>query len=98
MNGTIGEITMRDPREMLRHIITYESQSIESMYLSLKEDEKTILRLRNKVNCLQKEIGERKLLIEEYRSYLKHGSDEPSAKIRLIPSAGQTQDTKSSAS
>jgi len=40
----------------------------------------------------------RKELIEEYRSYLKHGSDEPSAKIRLIPSAGQHLDTESSAS
>ena len=51
---------MRNPREMLRHIIAYESRSIESMTISLKEDELTILRLQNKASCLQKEIEERK--------------------------------------
>ena len=86
---------MRDPRDMLRRIITYEAQYIESMSLVLKEDEKTILRLQNKASSLQKDIGERKQLIEEYRYYLKHGSEEPSAKIRLIPSAGKHLDTKS---
>jgi len=89
---------MKDARDMLRRIILQEVQYIETMSLSLKQDELTILRLQNKANCLQKEIEERKELIEEYRSYLKHGSDEPSAKIRLIPSAGQHLDTKSSAS
>ena len=83
---------------MLRRIIVQEVQYIEAMSLSLKQDEQTILRLQNKANCLQKEIEERKELIEEYRSYLKHGSDQPSAKIRLIPSAGQHLDTESSAS
>jgi len=83
---------------MLRRIIVQEVQYIEAMSLSLKQDERTILRLQNKANCLQKEIEERKELIEEYRNYLKHGSDQPSAKIRLIPSAGQHLDTKSSAS
>jgi predicted RNase H-like nuclease (RuvC/YqgF family) len=89
---------MKDARDMLRRIIVQEVQYIEAMSLSLKQDERTILRLQNKANCLQKEIEERKELIEEYRSYLKHGSDQPSAKIRLIPSAGQHLDTKSSAS
>jgi len=97
-NGAIWEITMKDARDMLRRIIVQEVQYIEAMSLSLKQDEQTILRLQNKANCLQKEIEERKELIEEYRSYLKHGSDQPSAKIRLIPSAGQHLDTESSAS
>ena len=89
---------MRDPREMLRRIIAYESRSIESMTLSLKEDENTILRLQNKANSLQREIEERKQLVKEYRDYLKRGSGDSSTKIRLIPSAGQPLDTKSTAS
>jgi len=89
---------MKDAKDMLRRIIVLEVQYIETMSLSLKQDERIILRLQNKANCLQKEIEERKQLIEEYRSYLKHGSDQPSAKIRLIPSAGQHLDTESSAS
>ncbi len=86
---------MKDPRDMLRRIIACEIQYIESMSLSLKEDERTILRLQNKANSLQKEIEDRKKLIEEYRYYLKHGSEESSAKIRLIPSAGKQVDSKS---
>ena len=89
---------MRDSREMLRRIIAYESRSIESMTLSLKEDELTILRLQNKANSLQREIEERKQLVKEYRNYLKRGSGDSSTKIRLIPSAGQPLDTKSTAS
>ena len=89
---------MRDPREMLRRIIAYESRSIESMTLSLKEDELTILRLQNKASCLQKEIEERKQLVKEYRNYLKRGAGDSSTKIRLIPSAEQPLDTKSTAS
>ena len=89
---------MRDSREMLRRIIAYESRSIESMTLSLKEDELTILRLQNKANNLQREIEERKQLVKEYRNYLKRGSGDSSTKIRLIPSAGQPLDTKSTAS
>ena len=89
---------MKNARDMLRRIIVQEVQYIEAMSLSLKQDEQIILRLQNKANYLQREIEERKQLIDEYRSYLKHGLDEPSAKIRLIPSAGQHLDTKSSAS
>ncbi len=86
---------MRNPREMLRHIIAFESRSIESMTISLKEDELTILRLQNKANCLQKEIEERKRLVKEYRNYLKRSLGDSRTKIRLIPSAGQPLDTKS---
>ncbi len=86
---------MKDPKDMLRRIIAYEAQYIESMCLALKEDERTILRLQNKASSLQKDIEDRKQLIEEYRYYLKHGSEESSAKIRLIPSAGKHLDSKS---
>lgn len=89
---------MKNARDILLRIITHEVQYIESMFLSLKEDERTILRLQNKANCLQREIEERKQLIEEYRSYLKNGSDESSARMRLIPSTEHQMDTKSSVS
>lgn len=89
---------MKNARDILLRIITHEVQYIESMFLSLKEDERTILRLQNKANCLQREIEERKQLIEEYRSYLKSGTDESSARMRLIPSTEHQMDTKSSVS
>jgi len=89
---------MKNARDILLRIITHEVQYIESMFLSLKEDERTILRLQNKANCLQREIEERKQLIEEYRSYLKNGSNESSARMRLIPSTEHQMDTKSSVS
>jgi len=89
---------MKNARDVLLRIITHEVQYIESMFLSLKEDERTILRLQNKANYLQREIEERKQLIEEYRSYLKKGTDESSARMRLIPSTEHQMDTKSSVS
>lgn len=89
---------MKNARDILLRIITHEVQYIESMFLSLKEDERTILRLQNKANYLQREIEERKQLIEEYRSYLKNGSNESSARMRLIPSTEHQMDTKSSVS
>ena len=89
---------MKDTKEILRRIISNETQYIESMGTSLKEDERTILRLQNKAGCLLKEIEERKQLVEEYRSYLRHGSEKSGANIRLIPSIEQQLDTNSSAS
>ena len=89
---------MKNARDILLRIITHEVQYIESMFLSLKEDERTILLLQNKANYLQREIEERKQLIEEYRSYLKNGTDESSARMRLIPSTEHQMDTKSSVS
>ncbi len=89
---------MKDARNMLRRIIVHEVQYIEAMSHSLKQDEQIILRLQNKANYLQREIEERKQLIEEYRSYLKNGTDESSARMRLIPSTEHQMDTKSSVS
>jgi len=89
---------MKDTKEILRRIISNETQYIESMGITLKEDERTILRLQNKASCLQREIEERKQLVKEYRGYLKHGSEKSGANIRLIPSMEQQLDTNSSAS
>lgn len=89
---------MKSAKKILLRIIIHEVQYIESMLLSLKEDERTILRLQNKANSLQKEIEKRKQLIEEYRSYLKDKSDESSVRMRLIPSTRYQMDTKLSAS
>jgi len=89
---------MKDAKGILRHIITTETQYIESMGILLKEDERTILRLQNKASCLHREIEDRKRIIEEYRSYLKRGSDKSGANIRLIPSMAQQLDTNSSTS
>ena len=87
---------MKDTKVILRRIIFLETQYVDS--ISLKEDEKTILRLQNKAACLQREIEERQQLVNEYRGYLKHGSERSGANIRLIPSMEQQLDTKSSAS
>jgi len=89
---------MKDTKEILRRIIFNETQYIESMGISLKEDEQTILRLQNKASCLQREIEERKQLVEEYRSYLRYGSEKRGANIRLIPSMEQQLDTNLSSS
>lgn len=89
---------MKDTKEILRRIISNETQYIESMGISLKEDERTILRLQNKASCLQREIEERKQLVKKYRGYLKHGPEKSGASIRLIPSMEQQLNTNSSAS
>lgn len=89
---------MKDTKEILRRIISNETQYIESMGISLKEDERTILRLQNKASCLQREIEERKQLVKEYRGYMKHGPEKSGASIRLIPSMEQQLNTNSSAS
>ena len=89
---------MRDTKEILRRIITNEIQYIESMGISLKEDERTILRLQNKAKCLHKEIEERKQLVKEYRKYLRQGAEKPGTNIRLVPSMEEQLDTNSSAS
>jgi hypothetical protein len=89
---------MKDTKKILQRIISNETQYIESMGISLKEDERTILRLQNKASCLQREIEERKQLVEEYRGYLRRGSEKSGANIRLIPPMEKQLDTNSSAS
>jgi hypothetical protein len=57
---------MKDIPERLKRIIVLENKYVESMRHSLKEDERTILRLQNKSRGLKKEIEERTELIKEY--------------------------------
>jgi len=87
---------MKDATELLRLIIAHETKYVESMRHSLKEDELTILRLQNKSRNLEKEIEERKQLIEEYRSYLKDISEAAYTRMKLIPSTEQQMDKQSS--
>jgi len=87
---------MKDVTELLMRIISHETKYVESMRHSLKEDELTILRLQNKSRGLEKEIEERKQLIEEYRGYLKNISEEAYSRMKLIPSTSRQMDTESS--
>jgi hypothetical protein len=88
---------MKDFTELLTYIIAQETKYIETMRHSLKEDELTILRLKNKSRAIEKEIDERKKLIEEYRGYLRNISDPAKVRIKLIPSTMQQIDTDLSA-
>ena len=84
---------MKDFTELLMRIIAQEIKYVETMRHSLKEDELTILRLQNKSRGLEKEIEERKLLIEEYRVCLRRVSEENKAKMKLVPPAKKQVDT-----
>jgi hypothetical protein len=75
---------MKDSAELLMRIIAHENKYIESMRLSLKEDELTILRLQNKSRGIEKEIEDRKQLIDEYRCYLRETSDVSCSKMKLV--------------
>ncbi len=88
---------MKDFTELLMYVIAQETKYIETMRHSLKEDELTILRLRNKSKAIEKEIDERKKLIEEYRGYLKHISDQAKVKMKLVLPTAQQVDTDLSA-
>ena len=57
---------MKDIPELLKRIVVLENKYVESMRHSLKEDERTILRLQNKSRGLKKEIEERTELIKGY--------------------------------
>ncbi len=88
---------MKDATELLMRIIAHETKYVESMRHSLKEDELTVLRLQNKSRNLEKEIEERKQLIEEYRGYLKDIPEAAYTRMELIPSTEQQMDKQSSA-
>ncbi len=75
---------MKDFAELLMYIIAQETKYIETMRHSFKEDELTILRLKNKTRAIEKEIDERKKLIEEYRGYLRYMSDPAKVRMKLI--------------
>ena len=75
---------MKDFTELLIHVIAQETKYIETMRHSLKEDELTILRLKNKMRAIEKEIKERKKSIEKYRGYLRHISDPAKERMKLV--------------
>ena len=63
---------MKDTIELLDFLINSETKSIEKILHLNKEDELTILRLKNKLKVLEKDIEEHKQLTEKYRSYLRN--------------------------
>ena len=85
---------MKDITEVLKRIITLESKYVASMRHSLKEDERTILRLQNKSMGLEKEIEERKQLIKEY---VKCISEVAQTNIKPAPSAKKLMNKYTSA-
>ena len=86
-------ITMKDSIEILNGIIVNETKSIETIRHSLKEDELTILRLQNKLSALEKDIGERKQLIKEYRGYLGNMSKSTHTRTKLMPARRRHPET-----
>jgi predicted RNase H-like nuclease (RuvC/YqgF family) len=87
---------MKDVTGLLMRVIAHENKYIDSMRHSLKEDELTILRLQNKSRGLEKEIEERKQIIEEYRGYLKNISEVDYTSMKSISSTKRQIDMKSS--
>ena len=85
---------MKNFTKLLMYVIAQETKYVETMRHSLKEDELTILRLKNKIKAAEKEIDERKKLIEEYRDYLKHISDPAKATMKLVLPTTQQVDTE----
>lgn len=77
---------MKDTSELLMRIIANETKCIEAMRQTLKEDELTILRLKNKTRMLTVEIKERIRLVEEYRVSLKDISEATKARMKLVSS------------
>ncbi len=76
---------MKDDTKLLMNIIVHETKYVKSMRHSLKEDGLTILRLQNKSRNLEKEIEERKQIIEEYWGYLKDIPEAAQTRTRLVP-------------
>lgn len=88
---------MKDFTKLLMYVIAQETKYVETMHHSLKEDKLTILRLKNKIKAIEKEVGERKKLIEEYRGYLRYISDQEKERMKLVSSSVRQIDTNLSA-
>lgn len=88
---------MKDFTELLMYITAQETRHIETMRHSLKEDELTILRLKNRKRVIEKEIHERKKLIVEYRGYLRQISDPDKVRMKLVAPTTRKIDTDLSA-
>ena len=76
---------MKDTIETLNYLIANETKSIEKMLNLNKEDELLILRLRNKLKALEKEIEEHKQLTKEYRDHLRDMSNSSHTGTKLNP-------------
>ena len=87
---------MKDNIEILNCIIVNETESIEKMRHSIKEDELTILRLQNKLNALERDIGEHKQLIKEYRNHLRNMSKSTHTSTKLRPARRHHPNTEPS--
>ena len=77
---------MKNVTELLMRIIANETECIKSMCQTLKEDELTILRLKNKARVLAIEIEKRKQLVGEYRVCLKDLSETAKTRMELVSS------------
>ena len=84
---------MKDNIELLNYLISNETKSIETMCHLNKEDELTILRLHNKLKALEKDIGEHKQLIKEYRNHLRNMSKSTHTSTKLKPARKSHLDT-----
>ena len=80
---------MKDNIELLKYLIACEARSVETMRLLSKEDELTILRLQNKLKALEKEIKERRQLINEYRNHLGSMPKSTHKRTKLTPATGR---------
>ena len=85
---------VKDTTELLMSIIHNEEKYVKSLRHTLKEDELTILRLKNKVNVLEAEIKKRKQLVEEYRVYLKRIPENTNSGMDLAPLLKSQTDLK----
>jgi len=84
---------MKDFTDLLMYVIAQETKFIEIMRYRLKEDEFTILRLKNKMRAIEKEIDERKKSIDKYRGYLRQISDPARVRMELVASTTWQIDT-----
>jgi hypothetical protein len=75
---------MKDNIELLNYLIASETRFVETMHHLSKEDELMILRLQNKLRALEKNIGERKQLINEYRGHLGNMSKSTHTRTKLM--------------
>lgn len=87
---------MNEVTELLKSMIAQDTKYVESMRRSLKDDELTILRLQNKLRSLEKEIEERKQIIEEHRNQFTSISEATQKKVKLETSTKQQMEKGSS--
>ena len=88
---------MKEVTELLKSMIAQDTKYVESMRRSLKDDELTILRLQNKLRSLEKEIEERKQIIEVHRNHFTGISETAQTKVKLESSTKQQMEKGSSA-